>query len=227
MIIKILRFILATVLFLFAFLIFIFTILPSFITKSYEQKQIARTTGEYAGCNVSNKLRIKIGETIFELPRRNVSGTKGPDVQWEGEPIYSQRLDGDDICQKENDPPLIYDQIQYNFIPKKCPRIAMHEGRCTRLSGWLFAIGEPDMSQEERREKSIEECKTDSYFNTCKHSIMYEDTGFYFQYYLQSYPLEDIENTERMVIEYFKARDITETVKGSEKQTSTIEKADP
>ncbi len=229
MMIKIIRFIVATVLFMFVLLIFMFTILPSFTTKTYEQQKTVPPpiSHNYAGCYVSDKLRIQIGDTIFKLPRRNISNTKGPDVQWEGEPTHSRTLDGGDVCQREHDPPLIYDQIGYTFRPKKCSEIAMQDSLCSRFSGRLYALENFDLSQQERRKKNVEKCKTDSYFRLCMHDVIYKNTGYYFQYYERKYPLDDIENTEQMIIDYFKARDITETVKDDVEQTSTIEKSAP
>ncbi len=178
-------------------------------------------------CYTDGSLRVQIGSTIFKLPRRNIVSVEGPDIQWEGEPNYSSPRDGHNICQKENDPPLQYNKIFYSLNIKNCPEIAQHNGACSTIYGHLLIRKDTKNSQDILRKENIQKCKNDPIFNFCKHTTNYKNTIFHFQYSLKSYPLDDIKNTERMIIDYFKARDITETVKGGEEQTNTIEKAAP
>lgn len=168
---------------------------------------------DYTGCYASDKLRIQFGNTVMELPRRNITKPKGPDVQWEGEPVYSLPLDGDDLCQRETDPPLRFDQIGFSFIPKKCKKIAINRGLCTRFSGWMYDLKDTDVSQEARRKTNTEKCKKKSYFNTCYHSVIHKDVGYYFMFYLRKYPLEDIEYTEEIILDFLKSHEIMDAQK--------------
>ncbi len=178
-------------------------------------------------CYTSQSLRVQIGSTIFKLPRRNIINTEGIGTQWEGEPNYSSPKDAEDICQKENDPPLQYNKILYSLNLKNCAEIAQHNGACSTIYGHLLTRKDTRNSQDILRKENIQKCKNDPIFNFCEHFTNYKNTIFYFQYGLKNYPLDDIENTERMIIDYFKARDITETVKGDEEQTNNTEKAAP
>lgn len=180
---------------------FILFILSLFLTGCNDEK-------EQIACLESDKLRVQIGETIFAFPRKDIGDMAGRDVQWEGEPIYSDKVDADDICQKNNDKPMVLEQMGLHIAPLSCFK---GKGNCSKLKGGLRSIKKTnnESPQEIVRKKNIQKCIDDPYFNTCTHSMPYKNVRFYFQYNVLSYPTKEIEVTEQIARDYLRKYDIT------------------
>ncbi|MGH1376906.1 MAG: hypothetical protein ACRBCK_11230 [Alphaproteobacteria bacterium] len=166
------------------------------------------------GCFASNKLRVKIGDTVFAFPRSDIKDMAGPDVPWSGEPHHSKKVKPEKVCQKENAVDMSVDNLSLrpNVRPVLCvDKCTKYSSHGTRLFGSIIRVS--DLSNYNNipilRSDYISKCKNKPYFNTCKHFVTYRDIRFGFQYYLDSFPLERIEETEGLILEYLKSHDIT------------------
>ena len=193
----------------------IFAILLS-LTACKDTKSVEGTKQE--GCFVSDKLRVKIGETVFAFPRGDIQSMGGPDTQWVGEPVYSKKVKAEKVCQKETSAPLKinYLGLKPNIEPTLClDKCQSYSRHGTRLFGSITKVSDLKKYTNHVRLSAsdhILECKEKSYFNTCKHFVEYKDIRFGFQYYLESYPLEDIENTEKHILEYLKSHEFISNI---------------
>jgi len=166
-------------------------------------------------CLASATLRVQIADRVFAFPRKDISQLSNKNIVHNS--INESTILGTEICQYKNDPPIVverfrlYPDIQPIICNEECLKYPKHGGR---LFGTVYIKRtKPQQGGKKKTQADyIEDCKIKPYFNTCKYFIYYKNTGFHFMYYLLSFPLEEIDKTEQLVLDYLKTHDITETI---------------
>jgi len=163
-------------------------------------------------CLVSDKLRVQIGDRVFAFPREIVFSIAGNDYEYVSTDHYAT---GSEICQRKDAPAIKTNGVSIDVIPLACSDEKDCGGKRIKV-GLKIHDGESSSNLGAARCLTAIESTNPLYIYGGICRMMFNDKGL--DYWIQFrngekvYPAENIDNTEKMVIQEVEEMEITNKI---------------
>lgn len=138
-------------------------------------------------CLASDKLRVKLGKHTYAIPREN-SGKIYPIDPYETIDIRPEKL-----CQRPSEPAFEVRTVRF-----KIGEVIGCGSKpdCEERNGISVTLYKSGKKYEPYNLSRLQkECIGNTHFGTCRHRVLHRDLRVKFMYYLDEYPLKELENT--------------------------------